>query len=302
MSYESDLADELHRLEIALAETSGENFTAQMVRSQLTERRNELSQLLETARSRELEIRFVDPDAPSAHTLETSVLGALLTRFQTTMNYIVWALEAGPGVTGRIPVSIRRTAATEAIALAPGSFRVVLRSTELQVADSFGRGIQTLLDVSSFTGDINDDEEIEEQVADIGPQAVARLQKFFGRIAKEGLATSFVWRADGFREVFVEPYEAELIAEWLSDTVIKVTTTTIRGALRMADSDAMRFAIEDADGVRHEGRSEVDLSERTIDAIYDADVVLTTYQMRRTGALRERVSLLDLRAVAGGDD
>lgn len=298
MPREDDLRAELAVLQESIVDTRPEDFIGALVFDQLCQRQAFVAEELRAAVNRELAIRFVDEANPAAHSLSTAVLGGLLTRFQTTLNYIRWAIEAGPGVHGEVPSGMVHSAATETVALSPGSFRVVLRKTDLELSTAFDEGIDLLLDVAECAHEILGDDAIDTRVADMGADAVSRLGKFFKRLASEGLTTEFRWQASVDRQVVVSAADAEYLAGWLSSAVADSQDLTVTGTLKMADSDTNRFAIEDGSGRRIEGRSEIDLAHAEIEGAYRADLLLVRYKSRLTAGEKERVILKALVRVA----
>jgi hypothetical protein len=300
MSYETSLEAEITRLAASLADlTEPQTFAAELVRGQLESRLAEARGELKAAQNRALELRFAAEDEPERHSIETGVLGTILTRVQSCFNYMRWALESGPGVSGDVPSWVARSARTETFAFSPGSFKVSLRQAELELEPHFEKLAGILLDLAETGKATEPSDEVDDAIADIGPEAVSRLERLFKKLADESLITTFDWKGSSGRAVTVQPDESRLIADWLAASTPEVENLNIVGILRMADSDTRRFAIEQDGGERLEGRSDVNLTGTEIDALYRASVVITHYRSQRTDAHRQRTTLIHLEKVRG---
>lgn len=293
-NFEDVLRSERQRLTEYLAGESSPNFSSQIVRMQSERRLQDVDSELAAQIAGRIEIRWSRASDPGSPRLETSVLGTLLTRVQTSFNYLLWANESGPGVEGAVPASILRSARTEAVAIAPGSFTVVLEKSEPEISEAFDKSVSVvmdLLDAASVDAFGND---VEESVAGLGREATVRLEKLFRRMHVEGLRFNMDWHRRGVRAASVTSDEAGVLAEWLAQVSPESNEIQVKGLLKMADSDSARFALEAEDGIRYEGRSDVDLAHVEIEAVYEASLLVVTSRSSITRGASERVTLLAL--------
>lgn len=310
MSEETDLRevqlrDELRRLEaMDLNEEAASTFTGQLVQAQTDRRLSDIRQELNALRDRHLEVRLVDPR--DGHAVDTGLLGQILRRFQSSLDYIGWALRAGPGIEGDPPTFITRRTSTEVLALPTGSFKIVLRGTTLELdymSDETRDELSSLLEESlgrilalARAGEMDEfPDSLEELTHELGAQPTRRLSLWFKKLADNSLTTSLTPAADPRQTVTVTPPQARAISEWLAHVQDTVENITVRGVLRIADEVRGRFGIEDAAERLYEGKAAPELVQhKQIGAEYVASVQVTVRYSDHTGARRETYTLLSL--------
>jgi hypothetical protein len=160
--------------------SGSEDFAVRLLREQNTIRSRQVETELADLVNSRLEIHLVPNER--RHSVRTAVLGAILTRLQAALDYGAWAMEAGPAVAGYIPAKIRRMAATDVMAVAPGSVNVVVRKSELELSTSFEDSVEAFLDLAA----VGDSGSLWDEAASIavalGGQSTRRLELLFKKL------------------------------------------------------------------------------------------------------------------------
>ena len=107
-----------------------EPFSVTVARAQTVDRIRALEEEMAELETDSFDLSFASSQAPAAHSLPTSTLANLLSRFQRALTYAGWARLAGPGVGGDPPALVARAFETQVNALVPGSFVVALSPHE----------------------------------------------------------------------------------------------------------------------------------------------------------------------------
>jgi hypothetical protein len=204
-------------------------------------------------------------------------------------------------VQGAVPGSIAQSAATEVVALDAGSFVVVLRKAMIELSSSFDRAVDLILDLVDATDENQFGEDVEGYVHRMGTATAIRLERFFRHVGLAGTSLDVSWEGLNPRRVFLANSQARALAEWLSNAVPTRETVEIEGLLKMADVDTGRFKLVDPlTQAVYEGKSQVDLSHRELDAAYRARIEIVTYSATVSGDKKQRMTLQSLIDPRGG--
>ena len=281
-----------------LLEDAGESqgFLGQLLRSQAQDRVSAIGVELEGLNSESFELTFAEKGALYRHSLSTSVLSNLLSRFQKAVTYAGWARLAGPGVFGDPPALVARAFETEVNAFKPGSFAVELAPYEdaLEHTDLVG----TLSDFLMLAGaGVSEDrprppEDVIELAQSLGSEATKRFGHFFAKLHEAHLEVRFEWLSRPEEAVALQPDQALALSKWLKDVDEEFDTVTVSGTLTAADANEGRFAITDDLGEIHDGKAAPELlSHVVIDNRYAATMRVTTYTSKLTGNVNQRAVL-----------
>jgi hypothetical protein len=241
----------------------------------------------------DLSLRLIDETDAGSHAITMSMLGNLLTRVQSTLNWALWSQESGPNVAGdHVPVSVERAAKTEVVALATGSFEIVVRKSESDLGHTFASSVDLILDLASLGDDRRFDDSMSAVVKKLGPEATRRAQLLFEKLAANGQHLDLGWR-NGGRRSFISSSSSGELSRWLGNYEEESLVHSISdGIVRMVDENG-RFRITDGHGSRYEGRSNVDLTGWAVGDACLAEVAVLT--RRATSAQKIRYVLETLR-------
>ena len=281
-----------------LLEDSGEpqGFLGQLLRAQAEDRISNLGAELEGLESEAFELTFAEKGALYRHSLSTSVLANLLSRFQKAVTYAGWARLAGPGVFGDPPALVARSFETEVNAFKPGSFAVELAPYEaaLEHTDLVGTLSDFLLlaDAGVSEDKPRPPDEVIELAQSLGAEATKRFAHFFAKVHEAHLEVRFEWLSRPEAAVALQPEQALALSKWLRDVDEEFDTVTVSGTLTAADANEGRFAITDDLGEIHDAKAAPELlSHAVIENRYVATMRVTTYTSTLTGKVKQRAVL-----------
>lgn len=275
----------------ALAEPTSP--AARALRRQVTLQIAKLEQELATAGAEGFEMSFAEVKAPDSHSIGTTVLANLLSRFQRAITFAGWARLSGPGVSGDPPRLISRALETQVDAFAYGSFVVELSPHETALEHL---ALEAALGDFLAIAEVGTEAELEvasDRLAplthDLGGEATRRLALFFAKLHEAQLDARFQWTSSPETHVSIRPEQARLLSKWLKNVEQDFESVPVRGVLTAADQNGGRFAITDELGQLHEGRAAPELLSRAvIDAPYLAQIRVTTFKSTATGEVTER--------------
>lgn len=304
---EQQLRDELRRLSSdAPDERATTSFSGRLVRAQMERRAADVRAELDDLLDRRFVIRLIN--TRNAHSIDTNLLAQLLSRFQSAIHHVGWALRAGPGVEGEPPATITARTATQVLALAPGSFEIVLRGAALEMSTDEGseNELDSLLDTSlsqvlALAKAAAEDEfpdSLEQLTQELGARPTRRLSLWFKKLAENSLTADLIPAGHPENATTLTPAQSRALSEWLAHVQDSVERITVTGVLRVADDVRGRFGIEDAAGHLYEGKAAPELVQhKEIGAEYIAEVQTTVTVGQHTGARTERYQLVSLNAV-----
>jgi hypothetical protein len=295
-SNEDFLREEIQWLEARRAQwPAADDPALRIMRAQDDRRVDWLHSELEAALSATLQIHL-EAKLVKKPTIRTGVLGHLLSRLQSSLDYTTWAVHAGPGISGNVPASIRRAASTDVMALAPGSLDIVVRRSELALSSEFEQSINHVLDLAD-SGAQHDFGEVAEAVAtSLGREPTRRLELFFRALSEEGIESDLHWRGRVARDARLTHEAAGDIAKWLASAEPATEEIDVLGQLIAADTESGRFVLEADAEQRWEGRAfppEL-LHAKELNASYLARLQIVTLTSLHTGAKRQRAALVGL--------
>lgn len=300
LQMEAEKASLRAHLESAHSQTEG--FAAQMLRRQASERiaalERDISQLDEDV----FELAFAEKSDLARHSLPTTVLTNLLSRFQKAITYAGWARLSGPGIHGTPPAIIARAFETEVGAFGQGSFLVALSPHDTTLEhDALHQAFVDFLSLAGAATEIDAPtvrEPVEHLAQRLGGEATKRFALFFSKLHEAQLEARFEWRSRPEKAISLQPVQAKAVAAWLRAVEQKFDTVTVRGTLTAADSNDARFAITDELGEIHLGKAAPELlSHAMIDAPYVARMRVTTFKSSVTGSAHKRAVLEALDAI-----
>lgn len=276
-----------------------DDFVLQLIRRQSEDRVSALRLEMDDLESEIFELSFSEKAAFAKHSISTSVLANLLTRFQKAITYAGWARLAGPGVHGPPPSLISRAFETEVNAFQEGSFAVELSPYEAALEHEALEGafydFLALASAGKAPDDAAPSEEIAEVAQSLGTEATRRFALFFAKVHEAQLEARFEWHSDPEKAVALQPEQALQVAAWLKSVEEQFDTLTITGTLTAADVNDARFAVTDELGEIHEGKAAPELLSRAvIDDLYIARMRVTTFTSTITGQVRTRSVLESL--------
>lgn len=278
-------------------------FASRLTRMQGESRVEAIQSELNGLGSDVFEMAFSEQASYAKHSLSTTVLSNLLSRFQRAITFAGWARLAGPGVHGTPPALVARAFETEVNAFAPGSFSVALSPYESAIEHEQLEGaLSDFLTLAaaglSTDADVNASDQLAELAQALGAEATRRFALFFAKVHESQLEARFEMKSLPEFSVALQPDEALRVASWLKNVEQRFDLLTVTGALTAADSNAGRFAITDELGEIHDGKAAPELLSRaTIDNLYVARMRVTTLTSTTTSVTRRRAVLEALEPV-----
>jgi hypothetical protein len=303
---ESQLRSQIEQQErILQALPDDETFSTSVVRNQTVALVQDLRAELEELRDERLVVRLRD-ETRDRLAIDTALLGQILTRFQSALTYIGWALFSGPGIEGNPPATLARRTSTEVVAFAPGSFKIAMRKAHLQLpfatapasdgtSQLLEQSVETLFALLSAAAEGEYPEELEELAEQLGAEPARRLALLFKKLAAKALTTEVTWSLAPDRHTIVRPNQARMLASWLESVEERLGEVVIRGVLRSADDVRGRFGLQDEDEALYEGKAAPELLlHKEIGASYNARIQVAKSVGERTKVERQRFVLLSL--------
>jgi hypothetical protein len=297
MRRDEELLQEMQVIKDAVSSIRGDDFTSQLIRTQMQRRLSGLEEELVETNQRKFEFRFVDPSRPTFHGMSTSLLSNFLAKIQSTITYGAWAMFAGSEVAGNVPASIERFAMTEVVAMPTGSFGLVLQKSNNDFATEFDQSVELIVDLVEAAVEHRLDDSIIEKVQSLGRESSRRLQMFVKKVSSEGLDTEITWsNPEGLRSAYLSESDASQLSSWLSQSSPEIRNDTIVGYLRRADTINGSFKIESqATAEMYEGKGDVAvLAHAEMDALYSAQIEVVVYSSTLTGRSVEKTRLVEL--------
>lgn len=279
----------------------GDDLLGKLLRDQALDRASAIELELQGLDEEAFELAFAEKGSTSNHSLSTSVLTNLLSRFQHAITYAGWARMAGPGVHGQPPALIARLFETQVNAFKPGSFAVELSpyeaSLEHEALEEALEDFLLLASLGASDSTLEPTEEVTELVHALGAEATKRFSLFFAKVHEAHLEARFEWQLRPEAGVALQPEEALALSAWLKDVDEDFETVTVMGTLTAADANDGLFAITDELGEIHDGKAAPELLSRAvIDGRYEAVMRVTTYRSTLTDMKRQRAVLESLTA------
>jgi hypothetical protein len=301
---EAELADHTEYLRTPAPDSPA----ARLVRQQVQRHVDELVEKLKLLDSRPL-IFHVTGDAAQRQSLHAPFFSQLLSRLQSMLTFATWAYDAGPGVQGNVPVRYERMSSTEVFALTPGSFEFGVRKADgdldqaqwANLASLYDKAVGSLVDLTEAAAAHGMDEEQQEVVRTIGPEASRRLQLLMKKFAEEQATINLTLEApDRRRRVTLEPADAKYLADWLSEYEAALDEMEVTGVLRVLDTVRGRFGIEDTTtGQLYEGKAPPALlSGANVEGgSYRARISVETHVAEHRGETSETLTLLGIEPI-----
>ena len=287
---------EIDQLEASLPGTQGDDFVMALMRDQAEGRIAALRAEIQGLESDVFELSFAERASFAKHSLSTTVLSNLLSRFQRAITYAGWARMAGPGVRGTPPTFVARALETEVNAFVPGSFSIELTPYEAALEhlalENALSDFLALATLGSASESATPSDELAEIAQTLGAEATRRFELFFAKVHEAQLEARFERASDPGAGIALQPEQALQVAKWLKAVEERFDTVTVTGTLTAADSNEGRFAITDELGQIHEGKAAPELLSRAvIDGSYIATMRVTTFKSTVTGTARSRAVL-----------